>query len=237
MTNPPPPPPPSSPFHAPGYPPPPPKPPGFKDSLLTWAKKHPVWAGIAAVLIVLTLIGLAVPAEDTNEDAKAADSSTNVEPSKAPASSTPSKEPSAAPSTSKPAKPKTPLEALKAKLKKTDVKVKTVEIDPDGVALVEFKVQDNFTKGMIRTGIANDVFAIAEAAHKSKVRIKELQMRGLAPLTDEYGQTEEGQAFFTTFAGSTLARINYDEITIKTFDNLENLAIDGIVVLLPDLRK
>lgn len=142
-----------------------------------------------------------------------------------------------------PAVPKTPEGKLLAAVKKTNAdnpKVVDYRDLDDGsgkYAIVNFKVGDNFSNGTIRTGIAKDVFAMAEAALKSGVPFEEISFRGLFPLTDEYGNTKAGQVFFATFDRATLKKINFDNILATQFDNIENLSIDGIVMLHPDLRE
>ena len=136
------------------------------------------------------------------------------------------------------AKPTTPKGKLKAALAKADdvegAKVNT--IDGDYIE-VGFKVGDNLSNGTIRTGIANDVFAMAEPVNKSGVKFKELAFRGTFPLTDKYGNTKAGQVFFTTFTKKTLNKIQFDNAVATSFDNMENLVIDGIIVLHPDLPE
>ena len=136
------------------------------------------------------------------------------------------------------AKPTTPKGKLKAALAKTDdvegAKVNTID---GGYIEVGFKVGDNLTDGTIRTGIANDVYAMAEPINKSGVKFKELAFRGTFPMSDKYGNTKPGQVFFTTFTKKTLNKIQYDDIVATSFDNMENLVIDGIIVLHPDLRE
>lgn len=105
-----------------------------------------------------------------------------------------------------------------------------------GLWEVQFKVRDNLSKGTIRTGIAKDVYAMAEPISKTDVKFKELAIRGTFPLTDEFGNTEPGQVFYTTFTRATLRKIDYDNPTALTFENMERLVIDGIVVLHPDFR-
>lgn len=150
----------------------------------------------------------------------------------------PSSEPEKAQSSKSTPKPTTPKGKLKAALAKADdvdgAKVNTVNGD---YVEVGFKVGDNISNGTIRTGIANDVYAMAEPINKSGVKFKELAFRGTFPLTDKYGNTKPGQVFFTTFTKKTLNKIQYDDAVATSFDNMENLVIDGIIVLHPDLRE
>lgn len=143
-----------------------------------------------------------------------------------------------------PAAPKTPEGKLLASINDTDRDIEKPSVaeyttTDDGVkyAEIKFKVGDNLSNGTIRTGIAQDIFAMAEAALKSGVPFDELAFRGMFPLTDKYGDTKAGQVFFTTFTRDTLEKINFDNPVATQFDNIENLSIDGIVMLHPDLRE
>ena len=137
--------------------------------------------------------------------------------------------------------PKTPKGKLQAAVDQTSAKKPRVNeyFTIDGVthATVQFSVQDNLTNGMTRTGIAQDVFAMAEAALKSKVPFDEIAFRGMFPLSDVYGNTKPGQVFYTTFDRTELKKVNFDNVLVTKFSNIKNLSKDGIVVLHPDLRK
>lgn len=140
--------------------------------------------------------------------------------------------------------PTTPEGKLLAAVKDTDRDVESPKVvkymdTDDGVkyAEIQFKVGDNLSNGTIRTGIGLDVFAMAEAALKSGVPFDELAFRGMFPLTDKFGNTKSGQVFFTTFTRDTLEKINWDNRVVTQFDNIENLSIDGIVLLHPDFRE
>lgn len=206
--------------------PPPPASRSFAQKVMAWAKAHPIWA----VVVALVLLG-AVASPFTSE-------STPAEKPKASQTKKADPKPKAttAPKATRAPEPATPIEKIKAALKKTDVDIENV-IYERKKPRVEFNVGDNLTNGMIRTGIGNDVFAIAEAVHKSGVPVRELAIRGLFPLTDKYGKTEPGQVFFVTLLGPDLAKINYDDVVATSFDNIKNLSADGLVMVHPDLRE
>lgn len=175
----------------------------------------------AVLLLALTACGATTDDKDTGAEANKAEVSKTPKPSKAPA------------------KPLTPLQDFDKRI--NDIghlhgeKLEQNWNGP-GTLVVNFDVGDNLSKKLIRVGIAKDVFAIAEAAKKSGVRFKELSFRGMFPLVDKFGEESDGQVFFTTFTRNTVNRINYDEILVTQFDNIEDLAADNVVVLHPDFR-
>jgi hypothetical protein len=194
-----------------------------------WYKKKRYLIPIG-VFLVLGVIGAFVDEDTTGGGASGSDSSATASPKE-------SKAPQEAPT------PTTPKAKLLGALKETDAEKPRVasyynlDNGKGKYAEVQFNVGDNITKGTIRTGIANDVFDMAEAALKSGVPFKELAFRGMFPLTDKYGKTEPGQVFFTTFKRSELEKVQFDDIVATSWDNLPNLVIDGIVVLHPDFRE
>ena len=195
-----------------------------------WYKKKRFVIPIG-VFLLLGAIGAFV-----DEDTPSGDQSSGTG-STATAAPKQSREPESAPTLT------TPEAKLLAALKKTDAEKPKVASYNDldsgkgKYAEVKFNVGDNISNGTIRTGIANDVFDMAEAALKSGVPFKELAFRGMFPLTDKFGNTEPGQVFFTTLKRSTLAKIQFEDIVATSWDNMPNLVIDGIVVLHPDLRE
>jgi hypothetical protein len=193
------------------------------DRVLGWAKAHPILALIAVVVVISLLASPFTGGGSGDSDKKPrADDTTAAAEEPAPDEEAP---------------PAKPVDRLRAALRKTKVDVESVSLRKDGHALVEFNVRDNLSDNLIRVGIGKDVFAIAEAASKADVNIiSELAMRGLFPLVDKYGNEDPGQVFFTTFLGSDLGKINYDDVVATSFDNIENLAVDGIVMLHQDLR-
>lgn len=145
--------------------------------------------------------------------------------------------------TEKVAVPTTPKGKLLAAIKAGDRDIESPRVseytttdDGKKYAEIKFKVKDNFGNKTIRTGIAQDVFSMAEAALKSGVPFDELAFRGMFPLTDKYGNDSLGQVFFTTFTRDTLKKIKFDNVVATQYDNIENLSIDGIVMLHPDFR-
>lgn len=134
-----------------------------------------------------------------------------------------------------PSAPATPLERLEDAVAESGADSATVEMSGSTVS-VTFEVSDNLTDGFIRTGIAQDVYDMAERIKKSGVDYEEVTFEGTFPLTDQFGNTEDGRVFYAAFTRSTLGQINYDNPTATSFENMENLAVDGIVQLHPDLR-
>jgi hypothetical protein len=105
-----------------------------------------------------------------------------------------------------------------------------------GTAVVRYKIADNLTAGLIRNGIAQDTFAIMEAARDSGAKWKTLIVRGMAPLVDKYGKESVGIAFLASFPRRTVNRIQFDNIDTGSLTLLRSLTYTGNVGILNEWR-
>ncbi|HTW17099.1 MAG TPA: DUF2510 domain-containing protein [Nocardioides sp.] len=195
----------------------------------TNARTLKIFGGALGALLLIVIIGAAVGGDD--EEPAASDSKSDAGASAAP--------PKADESPAAPPKPAKPIEQVQDAVDESDADDPTVSRwGGRGSWLVEFKVKDNLSMGMVRGGIAIDVFDIAEEISKldDDVPVKEVAFRGTFPLVDKFGEEEDGQVFFTTFRGSDIRKINYDNVMTSEMDTVEALAIDNIVGLHPDFR-
>jgi hypothetical protein len=201
--------------------------------------------GVVAAVVLIGIIGAALGAggDDSSGDtskpvvaSSATDDQTAGEEPSAPPSQSPTEKPEKTPS-EKPAPPASPKEQLEAAIEDSDAD--NVHLKPwsgAGSWLVEFDVKDNLSRGLIQGGIAIDVFDMAERISDTGVPVKEVAFRGMFPLVDKFGNEKPGQVFFTTLRGSTMNKINYDNIDNTQVDLIKALAIGHIVVLHPDLQ-
>lgn len=208
--------------------PPPPQPQTFPQKVITWARKHPIWAGVIALLVVSIL---AAPFTGTSETEPTAKDDTSSETKKDDAGDKAEK--SKAPKGSEaPAKPKTPRQLVEEAVDDLDVEGAKVsdETTPRDY-VIEFEVSDNLTNDMIRTGADNDAKEILEAVAKADPKLRSVGIRGLFPLVDDYGEESKGQVYWAYFPRAVVQRINWDNLDVV---ELETIA--DAYALHPDMR-
>jgi len=101
--------------------------------------------------------------------------------------------------------------------------------------IVKFKIKDNFTNGLIKAGIATNVFDMLKDISKSAPGGGyTIRFEGTFPMQDKYGKaiTPDPVVFRATFMRSTAGRIQYDNIDTTSLDTLGDLA-DGAFYLHP----
>jgi hypothetical protein len=115
--------------------------------------------------------------------------------------------------------------------------------DADGVTVtkqaggyaIDFKIQDNLSNGMIRDGIAVDVFKMLQSiSQHGPAGSYSLNFRGTFGMQDKYGQaiSPDPVVFRTTFKSGTARRIGYDSINTASYDTVSQLA-DGMTWIHP----
>lgn len=191
-----------------------------------WIRRHPKWSAVIGIVVVVVIIG-SVTGGNGGDDKNTSNSSSSSTSSKT--HSTASK---SAAATSKSNKPE---DLIQAALGDDADGVKTTKIGANAYA-VKFKIKDNFTNGMIRDGIALDVFHMLKAVSTQGAPkgTYKLQFQGTFAMQDKYGKaiTPDPVVFNATFNRATADKIQYDNINAASWDTLKELA-DGDVWLHP----
>lgn len=143
-----------------------------------------------------------------------------------------SKSPSPTASATTSTAPMTPLAKLQAALSKSDAKDAKVTASPNGPGtyLVTFKVEDNLSHGLIRTGIALDTFDAARKALASGVPFTQLWFDGTFPVVDKYGKQSTDVVYHSWFKRATLQKIQFDNINRGSIDTLRSLSDGGVIL-------
>jgi hypothetical protein len=139
-------------------------------------------------------------------------------------------------SSSKPTvEPTTPLGQIQAAVDSSSAdSPKVTNGKRTGLYVVTFKVHDNLSSGMIKAGIAMDVYDMAKHVKESSAMPVAVEFRGTFPLVDQYGNKSTGVIFQEMLLGSTIDRINYDNIDTTSLTGLENIS-DGKLKVNPTL--
>ncbi|MBO0729300.1 MAG: hypothetical protein J2P57_08575 [Acidimicrobiaceae bacterium] len=201
---------------------------------MAWSRTKKVAVGAAASTALLVGVIAAASGGGSEAEPPAGVSQSQAEqqaPAEQPAENAPAPVEKPAPV---PEKAATPVQRLQQAVDDSRADSPRVSREAKGVYVINFDVGDNLTAGMIRTGVAMDVFDMAEKINESGVSYQKLIFWGEGPLTDAYGNTEDGLLFRATFTNDTVQRINWDSF-VSSWDGLEQLA-DGFVYLHPSLR-
>jgi hypothetical protein len=91
----------------------------------------------------------------------------------------------------------------------------TVATDTDGTydVLVEFNADNNFTNSMAKNGIEIEMSDVYIALYTSEIgkKIEIVDVKAYLPLTDKYGNTQDGVVYGSVLDGSDAAQINWSE--------------------------
>jgi hypothetical protein len=97
----------------------------------------------------------------------------------------------------------------------------TVATDTDDSydVLVEFNANNNFTNSMAKNGIEIEMSDVYIALYTSAIaqKIKIVDVKAYLPLTDKYGNTQDGVVYGSVLDGSDAAQINWsvDKATLE----------------------
>jgi hypothetical protein len=80
---------------------------------------------------------------------------------------------------------------------------------------VRFRVGDNLTNGMIRSGAKVDIQRILQAADESGLEFHEITVFGSFPLVDKLGNESLDVVTKATYEGSTIKNINWNNFLFK----------------------
>lgn len=109
-------------------------------------------------------------------------------------------------------------------------RIETVDVN-NGVAFVRFRVADNLTTGMIRSGAKISVRDILKSLIESDRSLTEVKVVGVMELRDKLGNSSNVPLLTLNYSGQTLRKINWDHIL---FENMFDVADHA--VLHPDMR-
>lgn len=177
--------------------------------------------GVVGIFALLIIIGLlAGGGDDTTETKKPAATKTEAKPTENPS----------------PTIPATRAEQLQAAVDTTDADSPEVRNDGQRI-VVRYKISDNLSNGLIRTGIAVDTFDLLESIEKSGVPYKQATIEGTFPMQNEFGEESTPVVYEAVFTHADAVRIDYENVTVTSWDNLENLTKTGLVFLHPAFRE
>lgn len=81
-----------------------------------------------------------------------------------------------------------------------------------------------------------DTYAILNAIEKSGVKYRKAEIEGTFPMSDKFGNDLGAVVVYrVSFTRDTAQRVNYDDVVVTSWDNMESLA-DGLVFLHPAFR-
>jgi hypothetical protein len=130
-----------------------------------------------------------------------------------------------------------PVISVQCAVDKTDAEKPAVSRAGPGNYVVTFSVSDNLTRGMTRGGLALNVFDMAKQIKSLQgLQLNRVQFQAKTKVVDAYGAESTDVVFRAMFLGSTIRRIQYDNINTASWGTLEQLA-DAPVYLLPDMAK
>lgn len=190
--------------------------PNMGTRILDWIKRHPKWSAAIAVFLIVAAIAGGNGGSGNTPSPAAAD----------PTSST-------TPTSAAPAPPRTPAQQLQGAVGSAANGVQVSKLA--GGYAVKFQIKDNLSNGMIRDGIAIDVFKMLQAAASNgPAGNYGLYFQGTFAMQDKYGKaiTPDPVVFRSMFKSSTARRISYDNVNTASYDTIGSLA-DGFTYLHP----
>lgn len=109
-------------------------------------------------------------------------------------------------------------------------KLTNLTIDATGNIIVQFKIDDNFTKNLIALGTEDDIVKILKAIKNSGVDFKTLTVHATFSMQDKYGNPSESTVINIGYTKETVYKINFDNFNRK---NVYSVA-DNKVLIHPD---
>jgi|GEM_PF-6358460 len=102
-----------------------------------------------------------------------------------------------------------PLEDIKNELSQ-DVKVESVYLQGSDTLVIDFNPANNLTANLVGTSAKNDVLKILSAVKEMSLGYGLYKIRGIFPLADEYGNTEEKVVIYLIYKREKIQRINFE---------------------------
>ena len=99
------------------------------------------------------------------------------------------------------------------------------------VAQIDFRANDNLSRGFIRGGLVRDVMDVIQRLSQ-EARFDSLssyQLTPIFPLSDQYGNTSEGAIGRVEMSRDVARRVNWDNMTSDMFEQL--LMREGVLIL------
>jgi hypothetical protein len=191
---------------------------------------------VVGVLVVLGAIGAATGGGGNPSPSPSSSAGGSATPTAAAAAAATSAPGKAAPEPLKstpPAAPLTPMQKLAGKLQ--DQKATAKKSGDDLV--VTFPVQDNFTKGLIRAGLASSTYDILKAVREAGVSYQLVTVKGVTQLVDQFGHESKGTAYSAVFSRGTVNRLEFDNLETTSLSKMERLTETGLIALLQEWRE
>ncbi|MFE4523991.1 hypothetical protein ACFRCQ_18095 [Cytobacillus firmus] len=100
------------------------------------------------------------------------------------------------------------------------VNIEDLSESPDALYFVAtLNADENLTNKLTKTGILSDSKSALEKISKIK-ELKKIVLQWQLPLTDQYGNTEDGQVMIINIEREALDKINWDNFDINNFENV-----------------
>lgn len=171
---------------------------------------------VVGVLIALVIFGNLMPDASPEKDAKD-DTSTSEE-------STPKVKPSPAKAAeTAPEKKATPESKFTEQVRKSlgdlnrdGKRIDTLNYNSDTKnATVSFRLNDNFSDGLIKTSAQLDTVDVLKAVKSSGLNLNEVTIRATFTLEDEFGNVSESEVVQATYSAATLEKMNLDSNRVR----------------------
>lgn len=95
-------------------------------------------------------------------------------------------------------------------------------VEADGEAIVKVRNESFWSAGSLRETLYMDAADLLKELHKID-GLQTVNLQAYSPLTDKYGNTEDGLIMTTQFYSETLAKINYDNINPKNIPDIADV--------------
>jgi hypothetical protein len=154
--------------------------------------------------------------------------SSTSDPSTWPTEEAPAEAPAAAPAApAEPPKPQTPEDRVRASVAPRLNKATYIEASdkPDQTILVQWSPGANLTENLTKLGAQYDVVAILRGVAESGVPYRAVRIQGSAPMTDQYGNTEERGVIDLRYDRATIERINWESFLARNVYTVADRAV------------
>lgn len=94
--------------------------------------------------------------------------------------------------------------------------------EADGEAIVKVREDSFWSAGSLRETLYVNAADLLKALHKID-GLQTVNLQAYSPLTDKYGNTEDGLIMTTQFYSETLAKINYDNLNPKNIPDIADI--------------